>query len=60
MRRSEGRLTRLRTVKQMQAGWAARGIDHAAGEAEGNRSRTDFAGARRRKAERLTEQGGAQ
>lgn len=47
-------MTRRRTIKQMQAGWAARGlpagVDYAAGEMIGNRSRTAFAeaGARKR------------
>lgn len=43
---------RKRTVKQMREGWAARGLDAAAGAADGNRSRTDFAGAAERKRKR--------
>lgn len=43
---------RKRTVKQMQAGWAARGLDPEVGDADGNRSRTDFAGAADRKRRR--------
>ena len=39
-------------MKQMQSGWAARGIDPEVGDAEGNRSRTDFSGAADRKRRR--------
>jgi len=50
---------RRRTVKQMQAGWAARGApDYAEGEMVGNRSRTAFAAAGERKAARNYAKGG--
>lgn len=49
---------RKRTVKQMQAGWASRSLNHESGEAEGDRSRTDFAGAKRRKVNQMAQSPG--